>query len=264
MFSFGLCAALSVLVAIGTRAQTEPEKRLDSVEVLSDRQGVDFGPYLQDVARTVRTNWHRAVPERVEAPVRQKGKVTIEFSVKRDGKVAGMKLAESSGNVPLDRAAWAGIFASDPLPPLPVEFKGEYLALRFRFYYFPDKADLVDLDAPTHASPILHAKLMTSDPDSRLPKYPKKARQDKTEGLVRLDVDVGADGKVKDLKVLEGDPLLADASVRAVRKWRFYAAEKDGKPVEERTGINVDFQLGGKQVRAQVVSDSETSPSPAR
>src|ERR1700730_13491757 len=44
-----------------------------------------------------------------------------------------------------DRPAWGSITASNPFPPLPSEFTGPYLALRFRFYY-PDKADLNDLN----------------------------------------------------------------------------------------------------------------------
>jgi len=53
-----------------------------------------------------------------------------------------MKLVATSGDIPLDRAAWAGITASDPFPALPSEFTGEYLALRFRFYYNPTKDEL--------------------------------------------------------------------------------------------------------------------------
>ena len=34
------------------------------------------------------------------------------------------------------------ITRSNPFPPLPTEFRGPYLALRFRYYYNPDKADL--------------------------------------------------------------------------------------------------------------------------
>ena len=41
---------------------------------------------------------------------------------------------------PLDRAAWGGITASNPFPPLPSNFGGPYLALRFRFYYNPEQA----------------------------------------------------------------------------------------------------------------------------
>ena len=53
-----------------------------------------------------------------------------------------MTVAIPSGDVALDRAAWAGISGSNPFPPLPTDFTGPYLALRFRFYYNPDKADL--------------------------------------------------------------------------------------------------------------------------
>ena len=40
------------------------------------------------------------------------------------------------------RAACAGISSSNPFPPLPPQFGGKYLALRFYFYYNPDKNDL--------------------------------------------------------------------------------------------------------------------------
>ena len=53
-----------------------------------------------------------------------------------------MRLVASSGDVALDRPAWGSITASNPFPPLPSDFTGPYLALRFRFYYNPDKADL--------------------------------------------------------------------------------------------------------------------------
>lgn len=229
------------------------------VEVLTDTQGVDFGPYLRDaVLPTVRRNWYSVIPESVQ---QKKGKLAIEFAVTKDGKVAGMKLVSSSGDIPMDRAAWAGIAASSPFSSLPEEFKGSYLALRFHFYYNPDAADLAAANTTAHAlvPTIIHAESMAHESDSHLPKYPKKARQEKTEGLVRLDVDVGTDGKVKDLKVLEGNPLLAAASIQAIRKWRFYPAQKDGKAVEDRARIRVDFRLDHTQVKAQVVSYADPS-----
>jgi hypothetical protein len=53
-----------------------------------------------------------------------------------------MKIVGPSGDIPLDRAAWGGITASDPFAPLPNAFHGPYLALRFHFYYNPGKGDL--------------------------------------------------------------------------------------------------------------------------
>ena len=107
------------------------------VEILSDTQGVDFGPYLQRVKLAVQTNWYAIIPEAARSPLLKQGKVGIEFIINRDGSVQGMNLSGMSGDVALDRAAWGGITASNPFPPLPKEFTGPYLALRFRFYYNP-------------------------------------------------------------------------------------------------------------------------------
>jgi len=109
------------------------------LEILSDTMGVDFSPYLQRVLHDVRQNWYNAIPESAQW---KHGNLIIEFAITKDGKVAGMKEVTTSGDIPLDRAAWAGITASDPFPPLPSEFGGEYLALRFRFYYNPTKDEL--------------------------------------------------------------------------------------------------------------------------
>jgi TonB family protein len=114
-------------------------RQVGNLEILSDTQGVDFGPYLQRVLHDVRQNWYNAIPESAEM---KHGNLIIEFAITKDGKVAGMKLIASSGDVPLDRAAWAGIVGSDPFPALPSDFGGPYLALRFRFYYNPTKEEM--------------------------------------------------------------------------------------------------------------------------
>ncbi len=99
-----------------------------NLEVLSDTQGVDFGPYLSRVLEAVRMNWYNLIPEEARPPLLKKGKVSIEFVILPDGKVAGMKIIGPSGDVSLDRAAWGGITASVPFAPLPSEFHGPYLA----------------------------------------------------------------------------------------------------------------------------------------
>ncbi len=114
-------------------------RQYGAFDILSDTQGVDFGPYLERILQNVRENWYHLIPESAEM---KKGKLAIEFAITKDGKVADMKLVSSSGDVALDRPAWGSITASNPFPPLPREFNGPYLSLRFRFYYNPDKADL--------------------------------------------------------------------------------------------------------------------------
>lgn len=113
--------------------------RMGPFEILSDTQGVDFGPYLQRILIAVRDNWYREIPLSAEM---KKGKLQIEFAITKDGDIADMKVTNSSNDTALDRAAWGGIMDSKPFPPLPSEFTGPYLSLRFRFYYNPDKADL--------------------------------------------------------------------------------------------------------------------------
>ena len=112
-------------------------QRGGDVEVLTDTLGVDFGPYLKDLKAAVRKNWYRLIPQ--SAMMGKQGKVSIEFIILRDGRVKGMTLSSTSGDVALERAAWAGITASDPFAPLPNEFTGQYLKLRFHFYYNPSK-----------------------------------------------------------------------------------------------------------------------------
>ena len=112
------------------------------LDVLSDTMGVDFGPYLARVLHDVRENWYRIIPESARAPLMKKGKVSIEFAILKNGQVAGLQIVGTSGDVALDRAAYGGITASKPFPPLPTEFGGQYLALRFHFYYNPEKSEI--------------------------------------------------------------------------------------------------------------------------
>jgi TonB family protein len=127
-------------------------------EILTDTMGVDFGPYLRQVVLpNIRKNWHNLIPEQARAPLMKKGRVIIEFAILKDGQVAGMKLVSTSGDVALDRGAWAGITASNPFLPLPTEFGGQFLKLRFSFYYNPDKADLAGSatqKSPSAAPPV--------------------------------------------------------------------------------------------------------------
>src|SRR6185312_16257864 len=111
--------------------QRQPNARMGP-EILSDTMGVDFGPYLEIVKREVKKNWYSLIPESV---LFKKGEVSIQFSILKDGQVAGLHYVTGSGDVSLDRAAYGGISASTPFPPLPREFTGPNLTLRFDFFY---------------------------------------------------------------------------------------------------------------------------------
>jgi TonB family protein len=102
------------------------------MEVLTDTMGVDFGPYLNRVLHDVRENWYQLIPESASF---KRGWVTIDFYILKDGTVQGLRVVDSSGDVTLDRPAYGSIKGSDPFQPLPREFPGPYLGLRFRFFY---------------------------------------------------------------------------------------------------------------------------------
>ena len=72
-----------------------------NLEILSDTRGIDFGSYLQRILRDIRSNWYKSVPESAEL---KKGNLAIEFALRKDGKVADMRLTASSGDVALDHA----------------------------------------------------------------------------------------------------------------------------------------------------------------
>ncbi|HUS07448.1 MAG TPA: TonB family protein [Bryobacteraceae bacterium] len=122
------------------RMSPAPGKLGSSIELLSDPMGVDFWPYLVKVLSAVRRNWYAVIPE--SAKMGRGGKVIIQFAISRDGSVPKLVIAVPSGAEPLDRAAVAGISASNPFPPLPPEFRGKQIALQFAFNYKVSSNDL--------------------------------------------------------------------------------------------------------------------------
>jgi len=119
----------------GAGAPSQHQGLQAGVDILSDTMGVNFGPYMQRVIAATYRSWLPLIPESARPPLNKSGKVGIEFRINPDGSVKGMILRFPSGDVSLDRAAWGGITGASPYPPLPKEFKGPYLALRFGFYY---------------------------------------------------------------------------------------------------------------------------------
>ncbi|MGC2618215.1 MAG: cell envelope integrity protein TolA [Acidobacteriaceae bacterium] len=106
-----------------------------AVDVLSDTMGVDFGPYIERVIYDTKRAWYPIIPESARPPLDKKGVVQIRFKILPDGTVTDMHLEGPSGDVSLDRAAWAGITGAAPYGPLPKAFKGPFLELRFAFLY---------------------------------------------------------------------------------------------------------------------------------
>jgi TonB family protein len=117
----------------GAFSRPSPGVQGAGLELVSDPLGVDFRPYLIEILAIVRRNWTSVIPESVHMGLR--GKVELQLAIVRDGEVAKLTYALRSGAGALDQAAVAGVSASNPLPPLPAEFKGDRIVVQFNFVY---------------------------------------------------------------------------------------------------------------------------------
>lgn len=106
--------------------------------------GVEMGPgrgleggidsaYVRLVEQRVGSNWLRTSLGELGRPVQS----IITFEVARNGQILNIRLERTSGIRSVDLAAERAVKASDPLPPLPLEFRGRQVRFRAEFNYPP-------------------------------------------------------------------------------------------------------------------------------
>ena len=93
----------------------------------------------------------------------------------------------------------------------------------------------------TLAQEDMQAKLIKEFSPS--PRYPQEAKDKNIQGVVKLQAIVAKDGSVKKLTVISGDPLLAKSSLETVKHWRYQPTLVDGKAVEVKTVVEINFSL---------------------
>jgi len=76
------------------------------------------------------------------------------------------------------------------------------------------------------------------------PEYPQLARISHVQGLVIIEATIGADGTVREARVLRSIPLLDAAALDAVRQWEFTPTLLNGVPVPVIMTVTVQFTLG--------------------
>jgi TonB family protein len=76
-----------------------------------------------------------------------------------------------------------------------------------------------------------------------VPRYPEAMKSARVSGRVLLDGVVGADGRLKGLRVVASNhPDLAQVALDAVTQWRYDATRLNCTPVETRMQVQIDFQ----------------------
>jgi TonB family protein len=89
-----------------------------------------FQYYLQIISDRVSSSWFTSL---VDPGVSGTYATTVYFKILRDGRTADLKVTESSGIPSLDLSAQRAIQSSSPFPPLPREYRGEYLGIHLIF-----------------------------------------------------------------------------------------------------------------------------------
>ena len=75
------------------------------------------------------------------------------------------------------------------------------------------------------------------------PIYPPEAKANRVQGSVRFTVVIGKDGRVQNVTLVSGDPVLAQAAKDAVQQWVYKPTLLNGDPVEVMTQVDVNFTL---------------------
>lgn len=75
------------------------------------------------------------------------------------------------------------------------------------------------------------------------PDYPAMARQLKLEGAVQVEAVIDEKGSVETAKPMNGNVILANSAVAAVKRWRFTPFTSDGKPVKAIAAMSFTFRM---------------------
>jgi TonB family protein len=75
------------------------------------------------------------------------------------------------------------------------------------------------------------------------PNYPAMAKQSQIEGEVTVNAVIDITGKLTNMKVVSGSPLLQQAALDSLRTWKYEPAFLNDKPVPVQTSITVKFRL---------------------
>ena len=75
------------------------------------------------------------------------------------------------------------------------------------------------------------------------PIYPPLAKMARQQGTVKFQATIGKDGRMEDLMLISGPPLLVQSAMEAVRQWVYKPTLLNGAPVEVVTTIDVNFSL---------------------
>jgi TonB family protein len=95
---------------------------------------------------------------------------------------------------------------------------------RANIHLSPELLALANTERGSSNGPTAESRRLKAGPP---PEYPELAQKMNIKGAVQVEASVRRDGTVKEVKVIGGHPLLADALAKAVMGWQYAPAAKD-------------------------------------
>jgi periplasmic protein TonB len=110
----------------------------------------------------------------------------------------------------------------------------------------PGTTSMPILSPPPAVRPIRISRMMEGNLVHRVqPEYPPLARQARIQGTVVLRAIINREGRIENLQLVSGHPMLVQAAMDAVRQWRYRPYVLNDQPLEVETQITVNFTLVG-------------------
>jgi len=114
---------------------TPPQELLQQsakLEPPQDTRQTVYTIYLDQVKENIVRAWR--YPEQASEE-REEGKVDVEFTIRKDGRLLNVRILQSSGFSSLDREAIRAVGAASPFKPIPDQMGVPKLPIRFTFNY---------------------------------------------------------------------------------------------------------------------------------
>jgi TonB family protein len=175
------------------------------------------------------------------------GQVSIKVHVTERGDVDEVQLV-SSTNHSLEKAAMDAVRQWKFRPAVRDGKPISSWTVISTDFAFSDKIHDENISAAgtSSNSVVLPSKLAQGNLiHSVAPVYPPNARGAHVSGAVTMSALISKEGKVTNIKVISGSPLLINSAVGAITQWRYRPYIQNGQPVEVKTEITVIFSLGG-------------------
>ncbi len=112
-------------------ASDSPAPRSDQIVVDGTTRSKVLSDYTLLTRNAIQRAWKK--PLALNAPGAVKGRVRIDYSIKRSGELEAVTVVKSSGNPEMDKSLVGAIRSAQPFPPFPDEIAARKVLVRANF-----------------------------------------------------------------------------------------------------------------------------------